>query len=73
MKHLDQPPSRDLFGLTLERERLDTLSAYRLPDEAVRLRPQEDLAGLCGLLEAGGNIHWITGREGLLPGRSRRR
>ena len=65
VKHLDQPPSRDLFGLTLERERLGTLSAYRLADEAVRRVAQEDLAGLCGLLEAGGDVHCITGREGL--------
>ena len=56
-------------GLALRLDRLRGLAVDRLADETAGLLAQEDLAGLGRLLEAGGNVDRVPGRQPLLrPG-----
>src|SRR6266508_5380995 len=45
---------------------LDLLHLDRVANQAKRLRPDEDLAGLRGLLQAGGDVDGVAGGEALL-------
>ena len=50
-------------GLALQLERFELLDGERIPDEPVRRRADHDLPRLCALLEPGGDVHHVAGRE----------
>ncbi len=57
------------FRLALQGERLDRLGEDMAPDEGIRDLADEHLVDGRGLLEAGGHVDGIPGREPLLRGR----
>ncbi len=61
-----EPMCRDGFTLPLQLERLDGFSVDRVADEGERRLADKDLAGLCGLLEAGGDVDRVAGGQPLL-------
>jgi hypothetical protein len=61
----EQAEGRHRFGLALELERRHGLGLDRLPHQGERLRAEQDLTGLCCLLQAGGDVDGIAGRKSL--------
>ena len=59
---LEQPIRRDGRALALELE-LDGLDLHRVPDELLRLLPDQDLARLCVLLEPGRDVDGVARDE----------
>ena len=62
----DQPVGRHLLALALERERLDRLGLDRVAHQAIGARAEVDLVLGRRLLEPGGDIDRVAGRELLL-------
>ena len=62
----DETVGRHRLGLALERERLDRLRLDGAAHQQQRGLTDQDLAGLCRLLEAGSRVHRIAGGEALL-------
>ncbi len=62
----EEPVGRNGLGLPLQRERLDRLRLGGIAGKPHGFCPDEDLTGLRRLLQAGGDVHGITGREALL-------
>ncbi len=65
----EQPVGAERLGLPLQLEWRERLDRHRVPQQAVRLRAEQDLAGLCRLLQAGRDVHRVSGREPLLRAR----
>ncbi len=63
---VQQPEDGNRCGLALQRERLDRLDLDRVSDQRQRRLSDQHLARLRRLLEAGGHVHRITGRQPLL-------
>ena len=57
----------DGLGLALGVDRLDGLGADSVADEPVRALAEQDLAGRCRLLEAGGDVDGVAVRASVCP------
>ncbi len=64
--HVDQPVGGHALGLALELERLDRLDLDLAPHEAVGDLADEHLVGRRRLLEPGGDVDRVAGRQALL-------
>ena len=65
-QHGPQPVRGDGFGLALQLERLDRLGLDRVTRRGPASLAEQDLAGLRGLLQAGGDVDRVAGGEPLL-------
>ena len=59
----EQAVRRDRLGLALGGDRLDGLDLDGVADQVPGLGTEQDLAGTCRLLEAGGGVDRVAGRE----------
>ena len=64
--HVEKPVRGNRLGLPLQLERLDLLDRDSVVYQPERLLAEQDFARLRGLLEAGGHVDRIPGREPLL-------
>ena len=66
VSHHEQAVGGYGLRLALELERLHRLEIRRPADERGRRRADQHLSGRCCLLQAGGHVHGVTGRQSFL-------
>jgi hypothetical protein len=66
LPNVQEPVGGNGLGLPSQPERFDRLDLDRLANERERSRSEQNLAGLCCLLEARGDVDRVAGRQALL-------